>query len=102
MIRENETKNFELEGTWYFIVKWEDNEIQHEGFTPSQSNKKEMVRRIEMYTSQKIPFKLYGVWQGAWRTDIFDLDPEIMENRFSKLLDQLAKERSKSMNKRKT
>lgn len=83
VIRTGETDRFPLEGTWFFTVNFQKGEIEHRNFTDSQSAKRELIALIEHYTNANIPFKLYGVWQGRWRTDVFDLDPKLMVQRFS-------------------
>ena len=97
MVRPGETERFPLEGTWFFIVSYEDGEFQQRDFTDAQYAKKALINLIDRYIKTKTPFKLYGVWQGHWKTDVFDLDPKLMTKRLSANLEEKAKARAKRL-----
>ena len=95
VIRIDETDRFPLEETWFFIVSFQNGIVEQEDFTAAQYAKNNLIMRIEQYTETYIPFKLYGVWHGQWKTDVFNLDPKLMVRRLTADLEEIARAKAK-------
>lgn len=89
VIRERESNRFPVtsdKGIWFFIVSFQEGNLNHEDFKSSQEGLRGLTNQIQDYSKKIVPFSLYGVWQGQHRTDIFVLNPQLMAGRFSEYL----------------
>lgn len=79
-IRTGETDRFLIDGeNWYFVVQVQDGEILHSSFTAAKASRKTLIIKLQaLLELGDVVFKLYGVWRGQWRTDLFELEPEKM------------------------
>jgi hypothetical protein len=66
---------FEFNGgkVWYLFV---DKDLEEHCFTASGSGKTDLCEMIKADQKAKRPFKVYGVWTGMYKTDLFVIPPE--------------------------
>lgn len=104
VIRERESNRFPVtsdRGIWFFIVSFQEEKLIHEDFKSSQEGLRGLIHQIQEYSKKIVPFRLYGVWQGQHRTDIFVLNPQLMAGRFSEYLKKKEEWRADRRAKRK-
>jgi hypothetical protein len=83
MAIQTDLKNFPFDRNggkvWYLLV--EDcglSGFYEDCFTSSSSGRRKLVEKVKSCLAADKTFKVYGVWQGEWRTDLFILPPEII------------------------
>ena len=72
----NETEQY-LICTWHFIVFYENGELKQVDFRESKTGRVDLYYELNRLMKKGSIFKLYGVWHGEWRTDVFDLEPKV-------------------------
>ncbi len=89
-IRKGETEAFPVKSRtcWYALIKVIDGKLQSECYGGSDRDKKELTENIIKYLQENVEFRIYGVWQGQWRTDLFDLDPKTLEGKINEFFSQ--------------
>lgn len=87
-IRYNETDNFFIESSknWYLVLTIKDRKIYESVFNGSKKEKKELIEYLENLTNSKNYFKIYGVWNGEYNTDLFELNSNILIKRLKLFL----------------
>jgi hypothetical protein len=83
--RYNETDAFPFERTdrkvWYAIVEHDLLGFHETEYTSSQSGKSDFINRIKELHLKKVKksdYRVYGIWMGGWKADIFHLDEKIV------------------------
>jgi len=69
---------------WFMMTSIKNNVIESVAFQTSKSDLKSLAEIIRVTDSTT--FKVYGVWNGTWNTDLFDMDLKILLKRIEKKL----------------
>ncbi|MCK9593700.1 MAG: hypothetical protein M0Q91_17000 [Methanoregula sp.] len=83
--RINETAEFPFERTdrkvWYAIVEYTITGFHETEYTSSGTGKSDFIEKIKEFRLKKVrksDYRLYGIWAGEWKADIFLLDETIV------------------------
>lgn len=83
-IREDESDVYPLpfnRGAYGVIISYEDKRIKEETYKDMDA----FFGDCKKLTKAKIPFRVYGIWNGKWRTDLFILDWKLLKKRYKEL-----------------
>lgn len=83
-----ETEQFDIESSknWYVILTIENGIILEKEFNGSKREKGELIDYLEKLIEKNIYFRMYGIWNGRYNTDLFVLEPSILIKRLKSFL----------------
>ena len=84
---------------WFVVLPIEDGKIQEKAFNTTKAQKKALFEYLILNSCEKV----YGVWNGQWNTNLFDMDINILKKRLAQELQMSItevkeKERGKEIN----
>ena len=69
---------------WFMLTSIKDNRIESVAFQTSKSDLKTLAATIRSTNPNTL--KVYGVWNGTWNTDLFDMDVKVLLKRIDSKL----------------
>ena len=66
---------------WFVLLTTDKNGIQEEVYQTTKEGKSRLFREINELESDNIYFKIYGVWNGQWNTNLFDMNIKTLKKR---------------------
>jgi len=87
-VRSSETDRIPLKyGTksvWFLVFDIIDGNVKEETFTQTKKGLVELYERLQKEPS---PLRIYAIWHGQWKTDLFSCDRKVLTERLAKLKD---------------
>lgn len=64
---------------WFVVLSVEDGKTKEKVFSTTKAQKKALLKYLILSSCEKV----YGVWNGQWNTNLFDMDVTILKKRLS-------------------
>ena len=66
---------------WFVLLTTDKNKIQEDVYQTTKEGKSKLFREINELENDNIYFKIYGVWNGQWNTNLFDMTIKTLKRR---------------------